>query len=265
MLHLSPLESRPNGVALGTFGGYECSRYVDQRTKAISLVFILLGHAAFGHLEAHGVTRQQSSLVAWEHNVLATDVRTSTRGRVGFLEGLMLRRLVTILFVFTLLGLCSAGRAKADDIFTWTLPTSPTIASGNVDLGGFAGFDIPGVSFSENGVPQSGVLDFFASVSGGGFDLGAASVCTSTGTCILDEGGAQLYTGTESAPTFVPGTYSMTGFPDSPNPGVTGTLTVTAGPNGDVFTFSTPEPASFLLMGAGVLSFLGFARKKILA
>jgi PEP-CTERM motif len=181
-----------------------------------------------------------------------------------------MRRLVTVLFLFALVGLCSARRAQADEVFAWTLPASPTIAPGNVDLGGFFGFTIPGVSFSENGVSQSGVFDFFNSNSGGGFDLGAAPVCAGTAiaTCILDETGAQLYTGTESAPTFVPGTYFLTGFSDSLNSGGTGTLTIAAGANGDLFTYTftpVPEPASLLLVGAGALSFLGFARKKILA
>ena len=60
----------------------------------------------------------------------------------------------------------------------------------------------------------------------------------------------------EDAPTFIPGTYKLNN----------GTLT---GPIGTlVISFSSvsvPEPSSLILLGGGLISLLGFARKKLLA
>jgi hypothetical protein len=184
----------------------------------------------------------------------------------------MLRHLVIALFVLALVVLCSASRAKADDVFTWTLPASPPSETADCAMNMIICFTVPGVSFSENGgVPQTGVFDFFSSSMGGGFDLGPAPLCTIASSCILDESGAQLYTGMESAPTFVPGTYSLMGFFDSLNAGGTGTLTITLVDGIDQFKYefvpapTVPEPSSLLLLGTGVLGLLGFARKKIFA
>jgi hypothetical protein len=120
---------------------------------------------------------------------------------------------------------------------------------------------IPGVSFSENGLVQPpGLFRFFSVAGGGGFNT-----LTGTGTLILNEFGPQLYMGSESAPTFLPGTYELSGE-GTLTTGLTGTLNITSTAAGDVFNYSlsTPEPGSLLLLGSGLV-LLGFARKKIVS
>ncbi len=160
------------------------------------------------------------------------------------------------------LGLFSAGRDSADEIFAWTLPASPTIDPTLVSPG--IAFEIQGVPFWENGLAQGkGTFDFFNLVNGVGFEL----LTTSAGL-ILNEFGLQVYTGPagnqESIPTFVPGTYQFNdGSPTGP---LIGTLTITSGANGDLFTFdlaTVPEPSSSLLIGSGALGLPRFARRKI--
>jgi PEP-CTERM motif len=169
----------------------------------------------------------------------------------------MLRRTLIGCLLVAVCALISATRAKADDVdvftydlagntFTWQLPVSPTIGSGDYVAGLL--FDISDVPFSENGVSQgTGFFDFYNVSDGGGFDLIVG------GVTILNEYGEQLYTGPESAPTFLYGT------PIDLNDGGP------TGPMGSLATTPTPEPSSLLLLAGGLFSFLGLAWKRRIA
>lgn len=162
----------------------------------------------------------------------------------------MLRRLLVVC-LFLSCGLLSASTAQADDLFTyvvgsntytWMLPSSPTIPSGDFTLG--SDFKIFDVMYWINGVPQTATNDEFEffnfSSMDGGFEL-----VSSLGAPVLDTFTAQVYGGSEEFPTFSPGTFMLN------NGGTMGpveTLTI-SGPAGA----ATPEPASLLLFGSGAL------------
>jgi hypothetical protein len=188
-----------------------------------------------------------------------------TKGPAFGFEGNAMRRLMISCFLISILGLLSAGRVSGDT-FTWQLPSSLTIAPGNYDTGSF--FSVLDVPYFENGVAQSpGFLQFYNSdpMVGGGFVLADSGL----DTLFIDAFGPQVYSGMESAPTFVPGTYILnSGLPDGP----LATLVIApAGGTEDSFTYqfpaptSTPEPSSLLLslIGTGMLALLCFTRKKI--
>ncbi len=172
-----------------------------------------------------------------------------------------MRRLIIGGLLIAVLGLVSASRAQADgfdsftytfdgNTFIWQLPSSPTIGAGNfVPNGSFAILDVP---YSENGVDQTpSEFDFFSSsmAEGGGFQI-----ITPSFTSPVNAFGGQVYSGMESAPTFVPGKYDLN---NGSSTGPLGTLVISS--------VTAPEPSSLLLVGSGLLSLLGFARKKILA
>ena len=174
-----------------------------------------------------------------------------------------MRRLMFGGLLIAVLGLVSASRAQADGVdtftytfngntFVWQLPSSPTIGAGDFVLGGnFAILDVP---YSENGVAQTpSEFDFFSSSSaeGGGFEIITPSLTSPANTF-----GAQLYSGMENAPTFVPATYDLN---NGSTTGPLGTLVISTS------SVSIPEPSSLILMGGGLLFLVGFARKKILA
>jgi hypothetical protein len=170
-------------------------------------------------------------------------------------------RLITGGLLIAVLGLVSASRAQADGVdtftytfdgntFVWQLPSSPTIGMGNSIPGTlFAILDVP---YSENGVAQTpSEFDFLSSTDDGGFQIITPSLTSPANTF-----GAQLYSGMEKAPTFKPGTYHLN---NGSKTGPLDTLVISTP------SVSIPEPSSLILVGGGLLSLLGFARKKILA
>lgn len=112
---------------------------------------------------------------------------------------------------------------------------------------GYFQMDSP-VSWFLNSVDQgTASLSFWNAEAGGGLLLGS----------IFNLWGAQLYSGTESAPLFVDGlyefhnSYSGSGFNDPV------TLTLSDPQDGD--TVRTPEPSSLLMLEIGLIGMLGLA------
>jgi hypothetical protein len=180
----------------------------------------------------------------------------------------MRRFLLVSAFFAGVLLLLSAPQVRADgsgsDTFTfseqlspsqtvsvvWQLPASPDPGDAYVDGVGFALFNVCTSTYLNGtftGSSQDSLL-FLASAAGGGFldgfNFGLGGV-------------NQVYTGAESNPTFVAGTYS--GF-DSIN------LDANGNPIAASLTISTPEPSSLLLLLCGFLAVLGtLALKKVQA
>jgi hypothetical protein len=170
----------------------------------------------------------------------------------------MIKKAMAAGFLALLATAISVTTARADEAtvdfsyqsdgntFQWQLPASPTPSGVDVFGIGDVDFEIDNVAVSENGgTPDLENLVFFSLFSQGGFfnftDIAAF--------------GEQVYMGPETAPTFVPGTYSdLTDFGVNAN-GVPGTLQITV----------APEPSSLLLLAIGVLGVVGLSKKKSVA
>lgn len=165
-------------------------------------------------------------------------------------------------FVLATLALLTAPQLRANGItlnynyqsggntFTWQLPENPVLSPSNVVL--YTMFTFNNLSFTENGVAMTGTMDFYNSGVGGGFDLYlgttpppylAAALGMPLSNPLLNQ---QLYSGLESAPTMLTGTFTLADYATTDpvnftGNGIPGTLQVTP-------VTTVPEPSTLLLM-----------------
>jgi hypothetical protein len=179
------------------------------------------------------------------------------------------RRFRSPILLLALLAAIAVSPALADstdqfhytangNTFTWQLPSSPTIEPGDAVPG--MSFLIPGVTFTKNGATAVGSLDFFngSPLVGGGFNRATSSAI------LIDAFGPQVYKGSETAPTFVPGTYAFTDFasPTAATPikaiAIDSSGTLVISPVG------VAEPSIAILLAAGSFALaLGLLPKKL--
>jgi len=125
--------------------------------------------------------------------------------------------------------------------FTWELPSQPLVAPGNAAPGSY--FTLTDVSVSENGAPATlGIMDFFSVDYGGGLDFYVGDYY------YIDAFGPLLYSGSETSPTFLTGTFTDltdygNGDIDGPPIGI-GTLQISS--------TAVPEPSTLLLLMLGL-------------
>lgn len=161
-------------------------------------------------------------------------------------------------------ALLSPNHARADsidqftyhfgrDTFAWQLPDSPNIATGAFDLDEW--FVVTPVNVSENGAPQvPATLGFFSTARGGGLRLLLSNRYVPIGGF-----GPELFSGNESEPTFLLGTFALRDF-TSHCWNMPGTLTIAAQDS----TVAAPEPASLLLTLAALGGLALLLRRKLL-
>jgi hypothetical protein len=167
---------------------------------------------------------------------------------------LLMRFLVKALSALVLCGISLL--AKADTLnfsltgegnsYTFSLPSNPVPNAAGPDTY----FVLTNVTVTVNSQSNDTAnLTFFSSSSGSpGLDIFPLSPSS------LDLDGPQLYTGSEEAPVFAPGTFSL-GNSATEKPY---SLVISdAGPP------SVPEPSTLLLLGTGSVSAVGVVRRKV--
>jgi hypothetical protein len=172
----------------------------------------------------------------------------------------IVRKMPLCLALLGLSLLAGVTNVKADSVnfdltdgtntMTWTLPASPTPTG--VSTGSF--FAVGPTAVLENGTTTvTQPLQFYTIADGGGASNSPESPLT-----LFDLFGAQVFSGTLNAPTFVPGDYEFSG---GANRWVLSDAT-----DFDLKISPVPEPASILLLGAGLLGLVGMGlRRKRLA
>ena len=164
---------------------------------------------------------------------------------------------LAILASSALFCLCAPALAHAD-VFTLTsgnntisfsAPASPTPSTTDT----VNQFSLYNLTFDVNGVSSMGDVYFYTSNVAGGLELVDGSYSLS----LLSQIGPQLFTGSVEAPTFRLGEFSLTKFDESSV--FNQDFSISISPD----TTVTPEPASLLLVGSGLLSVTNILRRRL--
>jgi hypothetical protein len=142
------------------------------------------------------------------------------------------------------------GLAPGTFAFSFLLPHEPSplasIPEITFQLGGVTGVFTQGPT----SIPLTGDLFFFTPAAGGMFEFDVGTVV------LLAPFGTQIFTGSTSAPTFMPGSYVPT------DPLGSGEASV-ASVNVAITQSTIPEPSAVLLLATGLLATAGAARRQV--
>lgn len=151
------------------------------------------------------------------------------------------------------LGVIVSSSAKAStytftltgaDNFTFQLPSNPT-PDGYISGDHFFIANPPDLA--------ANYITFYALGAGGGMSAGDGQTDIQSSVVLFDLGGLQLYTGDESSPVFVPGTYTLTGVVNESSENVD-TLIISATP--------LPGTLPLFVSGAAGLGLLGWRHRR---
>jgi hypothetical protein len=110
------------------------------------------------------------------------------------------------------------------------------------------GFTLSPGANQVTGLPTGDFVSFYNAAFGGGF-----AIMADASTIVAYPFGPQIYGGTESNPTFAPGSFTLTDG-NAPDGTVPGTYSLTIS---DLTNVTTPEPSVTILLGIGLVG-VGF-------